>query len=79
MLLQAALLLLHLPQSVLAAFTHSDQICWRRNCILRTEVGTFCFESHVDSGIEHEECADNFLKNLTRIHLTCTVGQSILY
>jgi len=70
-------LLLFLPL-ILAAFTHNDRDCWRRDCIVRTDAGTFCFEPR-DNGVEQEECADSFLKNLTRIHLTSSIGRSIIY
>ena len=78
MLLLSSLLLLPLLQLARAAFIHSNNVCWHQNCILRTDAGTLCFEPH-DNNIKHEECADNFLKNLTHIHLTSTIGRSILY
>jgi len=77
MLSKAALSPLLLLSSVLAAFMNNDRVCWRRNCIVQTDAGTLCFEPH-DNGIE-QECADNFLKNLTQVHLTSATGRSILY
>jgi len=70
-------LLLFLP-SIIAAFTHHERDCWSRDCVVRTDAGTLCFEPH-HNGIEQDECADSFLKNLTRIHLTSTIGRSIVY
>jgi len=78
MLLRFILVLLLFLPSILAAFTHHDRDCWRRDCIVRTDAGTLCFEPH-DNGIEQEECTDRFLKNLTRIHLASTIGRSIVY
>jgi len=77
MLLQLALCLSFLLPSVLAAFTHNDRICWRRDCVIRTDAGTLCFEPEGNSS--KQECTDSFLKNLLQVHLTSTTGRSILY
>jgi len=77
MLLQPTVLLLLVIPLVLAAFTRNDRVCWRRNCVIRTDAGTFCFEPHDNSN--EQDCTDNFLKNLTHVHLTSTIGRSILY
>jgi len=79
MRLQLTVFLLLLPQSAYAAFTHDDRVCWRRDCVFRTDAGTLCFEPQ-HNGIEpDEECTNGFLKNLTHIHLTSTMDRSILY
>jgi len=78
MLLRFTLVLLLAVPSSLAAFTLHDRDCWGRDCVVHTDAGTLCFEPH-DNGIEQEQCADGFLKNLTRVHLTSSVGRSIIY
>ena len=78
MVLRPILFLLLVISYVLGAFKNNDRVCWRRSCIIRTDAGTLCFEPH-DNGVKHEECTDNFLKNLTHVHLTSTIGRSILY
>jgi len=77
MLLQPALILLILPQSVFAAFNYNDRACWRRNCVVRRDTGTFCFEPQVSS--LQQECANTFLSNLLQVHLKSAVGPSIVY
>ena len=71
------LLPLLLPPA-LAAFTHHGSDCWNRDCVVRMDAGTFCFEPH-DGGTVHEECTEGFLKNLTQVHLTNSAGRSIVY
>jgi len=77
-MLKLAFILGALPSLVFAAFTTHDQACWRRNCIVRTDAGTLCFEPQ-ENGIYQGECTDGFLKNLTGTHLDSTVGRSIVY
>jgi len=42
------------------------------------DAGTLCFEPH-DSGFVQDECAEDFLKSLTQVHLTNSAGRSIIY
>ena len=63
---------------VLAAFTTQDKACWRRNCVVRTDAGTLCFQPQ-ENGVYQGECTDIFLKNLTQVHLDSNVGRSIVY
>jgi len=77
MLLQPAVYLSLLLPSVLAAFTPNDRVCWRRNCVVRTDAGTLCFEPQGNTS--KQECTDSFLKNLLQIHLASTTGRSIMY
>ena len=83
MLLQPTFFSLLLSQIVSAAFTQHQHNCWRRDCVVRTDAGTLCFEPQVPQvpqvNYMHSECADIFLSNLLRVHLTSTVGRSIMY
>jgi len=63
---------------VLSAFTHHDSDCWHRDCVVRMDAGTLCFEPR-DSGFVQEKCPEGFLKDLTQVHLTNSAGRSIIY